>query len=55
MVVDEDYFLDYSLESITEQLRMLAPGAFALFDAFSTTGWQNRELKAKSRRKQELV
>ena len=55
MVVDEDYFLDYSLESITKQLRTLAPGAFALFDAFSTTDRQKRELKEKSRRKQELV
>jgi hypothetical protein len=55
MVVNEDYFLDYSLESITDRLRKLAPGAFALFDAFSTTDRQKRELKEKSRRKQELV
>jgi hypothetical protein len=55
MVVDEEYFLGYSLESITNRLRTLAPGAFALFDAFSTTDRQKRELKEKSRRKQELV
>jgi hypothetical protein len=55
MVVDEEYFLDYSLESITDRLRTLAPGAFALFDAFSSTDRQKRELKEKSRRKQELV
>jgi hypothetical protein len=52
MVVNEDYFLDYSLESITDRLRKLAPGAFALFDALDR---QKRELKEKSRRKQELV
>ena len=55
MVVDEDYFLDFSLESITERLRKLAPGAFALFEAFSTMDRQKRELKEKSRKKQELV
>ena len=55
MVVDKEYFLDYSLESITNRLRTLAPGTFALFDAFSTTERQKRELKEKSLRKKELV
>ena len=55
MVVNKDYFLDYSLEGITDQLRKLAPGAFALLDAFSTTDRQKRDLKEKSHRKQELV
>ncbi|KAF8173450.1 hypothetical protein BJ912DRAFT_1024853 [Pholiota molesta] len=55
MVINEDFFLNFSLESITNQLRELAPAAFGLFDAFSTTGRQKRELKAKSRRKQKLV
>ena len=34
---------------------MLAPGTFALFDAFSTTERQKRELKERSLRKKELV
>jgi hypothetical protein len=55
MVINEDFFLNFSLESITNQLCELAPAAFGLFDAFSTTGRQKRELKAKSRRKQKLV
>ncbi|PPQ92857.1 hypothetical protein CVT25_004345 [Psilocybe cyanescens] len=53
--IDEEYFLAFSLESLTEQLRKLAPGAFSLFDAFSTTDRQKKELKEKSRKQQELV
>jgi hypothetical protein len=55
MVVNEDFFLNFSLENITNHLRDLAPAAFTLFDAFSTTERQKKELKMKSRRKQELV
>lgn len=55
MTVDETFFLDYSLENITLKLRSLAPKAFSLFDAFSTTQRQKRELKERSRKKQELV
>ncbi|KAF8174074.1 hypothetical protein BJ912DRAFT_858960 [Pholiota molesta] len=55
MTVNEHFFLDYSLEDLTKQLRELAPTAFTLFDAFSTTKRQLRELKEKSLHKQELV
>jgi hypothetical protein len=55
MVVDEDYFLNYSLQSITDQLCKIVPGVFALFDAFSTTYRQKRELKVKSCRKQLTI
>jgi hypothetical protein len=55
MVVDENFLLDYSLETITDKLHKIAPNSFALFDAFSTTQRQKKELKQKSRKKKELV
>ncbi|KAF8952570.1 hypothetical protein BDZ97DRAFT_1768339 [Flammula alnicola] len=55
MVVDEAFFLNFSLENVTNKLRELAPKAFALFDAFSTTERQKKELKEKSRKRQEMV
>ncbi|KAF8968229.1 hypothetical protein BDZ97DRAFT_1916079 [Flammula alnicola] len=54
-VVDEDFFLGYSLASMTRQLREMAPRSFQLFDAFSTTRRQEREMKEKSRQRQELI
>jgi hypothetical protein len=54
-MVDEAFFLNFSLESITANLRELAPQAFVLFDAFSTTERQKKELKERSRKRQELV
>jgi hypothetical protein len=47
MVVNEDFFLKYSLTNITRSLRTMAPSAFRIFDAFSATktrsGNQNTE------------
>lgn len=47
MVVNEDFFLKYSLTNITRSLRAIAPSAFLIFDAFSATkrrsGIQNTE------------
>jgi len=47
MVVNEDFFLKYSLTNITRSLRAITPSAFRIFDAFSVTkrrsGIQNTE------------
>ncbi|KAF8968228.1 hypothetical protein BDZ97DRAFT_1916075 [Flammula alnicola] len=43
------------LASMTRQLREMAPRSFQLFDAFSTTRRQEREMKEKSRQRQELI
>lgn len=55
MLVNEDFFLNFSLENITAQLRKLAPGAFGLMDAFTTTARQEKELKETSLQKKERV
>ncbi|KAF8154044.1 hypothetical protein B0H34DRAFT_799948 [Crassisporium funariophilum] len=55
MVVNEAFFLDYSLESLIAKIWTIAPSSFAILDVFSTTPRQKKELKEKSRKKQELV
>lgn len=55
MVVNEDFFLSYSLVNLTQRLRALAPNMFALCDAFSTTTRQMRSMSGKWFKKKELV
>jgi len=53
--INEAFFLDYSLKSITENLRKIAPSSFMLLDAFSSTARQKKELTTRSVERQELV
>ncbi|KAJ7237510.1 hypothetical protein C8J57DRAFT_999747, partial [Mycena rebaudengoi] len=53
-VINENFFLDFSLGGLTRQIRGMAPTAFRIFSAFSTTARQAREMTAKSLEKKEL-
>ncbi|RDB26708.1 hypothetical protein Hypma_005341 [Hypsizygus marmoreus] len=53
--VNEEFFLSYDLAGLTERLRDLAPVAFGVFDAFSTTSRQLWEMSAKWFRKKRIM
>ncbi|KAJ7125765.1 hypothetical protein C8R43DRAFT_898159 [Mycena crocata] len=53
--VDEKFFLDFSLAGLTQIIRGLAPHAFAVFDAFSTTARQLAQASSKYMKKKELM
>lgn len=46
-VIDEHFFLDYSLLSLTQYLKALAPMFFSILDAFSVTTRQRNQLTDK--------
>ncbi|KAJ7482617.1 hypothetical protein FB451DRAFT_1350610 [Mycena latifolia] len=54
-VVNEQFFLSYSLAGLTTTLRGMAPTAFRIFDAFSTTARQLRQNSASGLRRKELL
>jgi hypothetical protein len=54
-VVDEQYFLGYSLAGLTATLRGMAPIVFRVLDTFSTTQRQRRQNTAAGLRRKELV
>ena len=40
MIVNEEFFMKFTFTDLTSHLRKVAPTAFRIFDAFSTTKWQ---------------
>ncbi|KAF8156294.1 hypothetical protein K438DRAFT_1621597, partial [Mycena galopus ATCC 62051] len=54
-VVNEQYFLGYSLAGLTATLHGMAPIAFRILDAFSTTVRQIRENSASGLHRKELL
>lgn len=54
-VINERFFLDYSIVALTKRLRELAPSIFAICDAFSTTARQARSMTEKWLHKKEIV
>ncbi|KAJ7191551.1 hypothetical protein GGX14DRAFT_600299 [Mycena pura] len=54
-VVNEEFFLNYSLAGLTATLREVAPTAFRIFDAFSSTTRQLRVTSADGLQKKELL
>jgi hypothetical protein len=54
-IVNEDFFLKYSLSDLTNDLRGLAPRMFQILDAFSTTKRQMRDMSAAWFKKKNLV
>jgi len=54
-IVNEDFFLKYSLSDLTIGLRKLAPRMFQILDAFSTTRRQIRDMSAAWIKKKNLV
>ncbi|KAJ6481450.1 hypothetical protein C8R47DRAFT_1134462 [Mycena vitilis] len=54
-VVDEQFFLSYSLAGLTATLRGMAPIAFRILDAFSSTARQHQENTAAGLHRKELV
>ncbi|KAJ7456193.1 hypothetical protein FB451DRAFT_1512643 [Mycena latifolia] len=54
-VINEQFFLDYSLGGLTRTVRALAPTVFKIFDAFSTTTRQLKKASAKFLEKKELM
>lgn len=54
-VIDEAFFLDYSLSDLTTELRGLAPTMFTICDAFSMTPRQERTISNTWLKKKELV
>ncbi|KAF8218134.1 hypothetical protein K438DRAFT_1702685 [Mycena galopus ATCC 62051] len=54
-VVNERFFLDFSLANLTKSMRERAPTAFAIFDSFSTTTRQKSQAKEASMKKKELM
>jgi hypothetical protein len=54
-VINEQFFLDFNLTQLTETLRTMAPFAFTIFDAFSTTAHQLSQLKPAFRQRKEIV
>ncbi|KAJ7022410.1 hypothetical protein C8F04DRAFT_960328 [Mycena alexandri] len=54
-VINEEYFLGYNLAGLTATLRGMAPIAFRILDAFSTTPRQLRENSAAGLRRKELL
>ena len=54
-VVDEHFFLDYSLLSLTQYLKTLAPMFFSILEAFSVTTRQRSQLTDKWKEKKMMV
>jgi hypothetical protein len=54
-IVDEQFFLSFNLAQLTSTLRAMAPFAFAIFDAFSTTTRQLNQATTAFLRKKEIV
>jgi hypothetical protein len=54
-IVNEEFFLKYSLSDLTNSLRQLAPRMFQILDAFSTTRRQVRDLSPAWFKKKNLV
>jgi hypothetical protein len=54
-VVNEQFFLGFNLAQLTDTLRAMAPFAFAIFDAFSTTTRQLNQATTAFLRKKEIV
>ncbi|KAJ7679242.1 hypothetical protein DFH06DRAFT_975213 [Mycena polygramma] len=54
-VVDEQFFLSYSLAGLTATLRGMAPIAFRILDAFSSTARQHQRNTAAGLRRKELL
>jgi hypothetical protein len=54
-VINEDFFLGYSISGLTSTLRSLAPFFFSLLDAFSITSRQKSELSEKWAEKKRIV
>lgn len=55
MEVNEEFFLKYSLQDLTNRLREKAPSIFRVLDAFSTTPRQLREMSAAWFRRKNIV
>jgi hypothetical protein len=54
-VINEDFFLGYSISGLTSTLRSLAPVFFSMLDAFSTTSRQKSNLSEKWAEKKRIV
>ena len=54
-VINEDFFLSYSISGLTSTLRSLAPVFFSLLDAFSITSRQKSNLSEKWAEKKRIV
>ncbi|KAF7372061.1 hypothetical protein MVEN_00064400 [Mycena venus] len=54
-IVNERFFLDFSLAGLTQAVRQKAPTAFAIFDAFSTTACQKAQTTMAFLQKKELM
>ncbi|KAJ7917839.1 hypothetical protein B0H13DRAFT_2231360 [Mycena leptocephala] len=54
-VINEQFFLDFNLTQLTESLRTMAPFAFTIFDAFSTTARQLSQAKPAFRQRKAIM
>ncbi|KAJ7082950.1 hypothetical protein B0H15DRAFT_803079 [Mycena belliarum] len=54
-IINEQFFLNFSLSQLTKTIRGLAPTAFAIFDSFSTTARQKAQRTAAFMQKKELM
>ncbi|KAJ7016173.1 hypothetical protein C8F04DRAFT_1282418 [Mycena alexandri] len=54
-VINEHFFLDFSLREITRTIRGMAPTMFRVFDSFSSTTRQLRKASAQFLEKKELM
>jgi hypothetical protein len=54
-IINEQFFLDFSLTNLVRTIRGMAPTAFRVFDNFSTTTRQLNKLSKKFLEKKELV
>ncbi|KAJ7654569.1 hypothetical protein DFH06DRAFT_1133343 [Mycena polygramma] len=54
-VVNEQFFLDFNLATLTQTLRSMAPFAFAIFDAFSDTARQLTQTKHTFKQRKEIM
>lgn len=53
--VNEEFLLSFMLSKLTSELKSYVPTMFTVFEAFSTTTRQEREMSADGMRKKELV
>ncbi|KAJ7742551.1 hypothetical protein B0H16DRAFT_1323267 [Mycena metata] len=54
-VVNEAFFLDFNLETLTDSMRRMAPFAFAILDVFSTTARQLSQMTPRFLQKKEMM
>jgi hypothetical protein len=54
-IVNERFFLDFSLTDLVRTIRGMAPTVFKVFDSFSTTTRQLNKASEKFLEKKELV